>query len=373
MTTINHYTTSNSTNSGSGSNTSPKGSLNNPYTVDEFDAIPYKEWKGGYVEGMGYVPRWTEVIGSSTSNAYSDNFSDWLSDWNWGEYSHPFSHMGSAPEPGGGGGGNGNNNQNPNTPNSDGQTGGGTQAKTYPPKPQGLSAHIPYGFTAAVMAAMAYHDAYFKLYKNKLEKLHWFVADEKIKELNLTLHDPVTGLDYMLLKKEINNKIVGYAVVFAGTDISKWNVTSPSMIPYNPDINTDILQSLGMMSGQYYQAVQLALSLKERLGNVPLTFVGHSLGGGEAALASIVTGCPAMTFNPAALSDGVMEWLRNHGYGNDTSHIYRYIMDGDPVTEYQPHESQGTRLDVHNYTNGDAHKIETIIDNISASQHIKWD
>lgn len=124
MTTIKRYTTSN--NSNSGNNTSPKGSMSNPYTVAEYEAIPDEEWKGGYVEGMGYVRPTFEVIGSYPSNAYSDNYSDWLSDWNWGEYSHPFSHMGSTPEPGGGGG-NGGNNQNPNTPNPDGQTGGGTQ------------------------------------------------------------------------------------------------------------------------------------------------------------------------------------------------------------------------------------------------------
>ncbi len=382
MATIKRYTKSQNTtenNSGNGENgnnnenTAPKGSKSNPYTQDEYDAIPLGEWKGGYVEEWGYVPEGGLVDGSLTSDALSESFSDWLSDWNWGEYSHPLSHMGSTPEPGGGGGTGEGNERHPYPPKPEDHIGGGTTTKTYPPKPKGLPVHAPYGFVGAVMAAMAYKDKYYKLYKNKLEKLHWYEARDKIKELNLTLHDSVTGLDYMLLKKEIKGEILGYAVVFAGTDMSKWNVTSPSMLPYNPDVDADILQSLGMMSGQYYQALQLALSLKEKLGNVPLTFVGHSLGGGEAALASIVTGCPAITFNPAALSDGVMEWLRDHKYGNDTSHIYRYIMDGDPVTEYQPHESQGTKLPVHNYTNGDAHKIETIINNISASEHIKWD
>lgn len=133
MTTIKRYTTSNSSNSESGSNTYPKGSMSNPYTVAEYEAIPDEEWKGGYVEGMGYVRPIFEVIGSYPSNAFSDNYSDWLSDWNWGEYSHPFSHMGSAPEPGGGGG-NGGNNQNPNTPKPDGEggTGGNTQDPNAP-------------------------------------------------------------------------------------------------------------------------------------------------------------------------------------------------------------------------------------------------
>ena len=133
MATIKRYTKSGNTtenNSGNGENgnnnenTAPKGSKSNPYTQDEYDAIPLGEWKGGYVEEWGYVPEGGLVDGSLTSDALSESFSDWPSDWNWGEYSHPLSHMGSTPEPGGGGN-NGGNDQNPNKPNPDGHTGGG--------------------------------------------------------------------------------------------------------------------------------------------------------------------------------------------------------------------------------------------------------
>ena len=136
MTTIKRYITSNSTNSESGSNTYPKGSMSNPYTVAEYEAIPEEEWKGGHVEGMGYVPRWTEVIGSYPSSAFSDNYSDWLSDWNWGEYSHPFSHMGSAPEPGGGGGNGGEGTTGGNGGQDGSGNNGGNNGGTSNPYPQ---------------------------------------------------------------------------------------------------------------------------------------------------------------------------------------------------------------------------------------------
>lgn len=47
----------------------------------------------------------------------------------------------------------------------------------------------------------------------------------------------------------------------------------------------------------------LSSILKEKYGNnVDFTFVGHSLGGGEAAAASMATGFDAITFNPAAVT-----------------------------------------------------------------------
>ena len=94
-------------------------------------------------------------------------------------------------------------------------------------------------------------------------------------------------------------------------------------------------------------------------------------GGGLAAIASIVTGCTAITYNPAALSPATVLYLKIAGYGYDTSHIYRYIMDGDPITKYQGMESEGTRKNVHNYTHGKAHDISTMINNISPDLHLQ--
>lgn len=98
MTTIKRYTKSqNSSSNNSGNNTAPKGSMNNPYTEEEYKNIPEEQWKGGYVIGMGYVLPYVDVIGSKPSQACSDNFSDsysYTSSWN-------FSNMCSTPVPDG--------------------------------------------------------------------------------------------------------------------------------------------------------------------------------------------------------------------------------------------------------------------------------
>ena len=169
MATIKRYTKSQNTtenNSGNGENgnnnenTAPKGSKNNPYTQDEYDAIPLGEWKGGYVEGWGYVPEGGLVDGSLTSDALSESFSDWLSDWDWGEYSHPLSHMGSTPEPGGGGGTGGGNEGRDGGENNGGHNGGASNP--YPQTTKTYTKNVPsYNITEGmgVRASFSYNYA----------------------------------------------------------------------------------------------------------------------------------------------------------------------------------------------------------------------
>src|SRR5574344_437566 len=61
----------------------------------------------------------------------------------------------------------------------------------------------------------------------------------------------------------------------------------------------------------------------EKGENVDLSFVGHSLGGGLAAVASMATGHNAMTFNPAAV---VSPYLKG-----DPSKITNYIAKSRPI------------------------------------------
>ncbi len=67
-----------------------------------------------------------------------------------------------------------------------------------------------------------------------------------------------------------------------------------------------------------------------------LTFVGHSLGGSEAALNALVTGQSAITFNPSGLSDitkaingNLLTPLKNE------NNINAYIMTTDPLNYLQ--------------------------------------
>lgn len=79
-----------------------------------------------------------------------------------------------------------------------------------------------------------------------------------------------------------------YAYIYAGTNSIQ-------------DAAEDIAQVFGV-SPQYATAISNAKVLSEELKRNELTFVGHSLGGGEAAAASMATGRAAITFNPTSVS-----------------------------------------------------------------------
>jgi hypothetical protein len=71
---------------------------------------------------------------------------------------------------------------------------------------------------------------------------------------------------------------------------------------------------------------------KSELG-APLTFTGHSLGGGLASLAALVSGSDAITFNAAGLSDIT---LMRYGLGAaSTKRIDAMIVQGDPLHTLQ--------------------------------------
>lgn len=80
-----------------------------------------------------------------------------------------------------------------------------------------------------------------------------------------------------------------YAYVFAGTNSIEDGIEDISQV------------TLG--APQYNVAIDNARKLSNELKDSELTFVGHSLGGGLAAAASMVTGKAAITFNRASVSD----------------------------------------------------------------------
>lgn len=81
-----------------------------------------------------------------------------------------------------------------------------------------------------------------------------------------------------------------YILAYQGTDATSLQ-----------DWASNISQALGLGSGQYDQAMLLARLMAETpIGN-RLSFAGHSLGGGLASAAAVVTGIHADTFNAAGL------------------------------------------------------------------------
>lgn len=98
------------------------------------------------------------------------------------------------------------------------------------------------------------------------------------------------GLQYGLYYRELSNGKMDYVLAFAGTNSIE-------------DIGQDLNQAIGTFNiSQFGNAKTLGQQFKSDFCDGDQTFVGHSLGGGLAAIASLQTGIPAITFNPAALS-----------------------------------------------------------------------
>lgn len=110
-------------------------------------------------------------------------------------------------------------------------------------------------------------------------------------------------------------------VVYKGTTLSKAR-----------DLLADIQQSRGLKSDYYERAVRLARNFKAATkGN--FVVAGHSLGGGEASAAGIVTGARTFTFNPAGLHPNTIA-----PYGKSLAngrHVNDYIVDGEALNTAQ--------------------------------------
>jgi|GEM_PF-2287496 len=68
-----------------------------------------------------------------------------------------------------------------------------------------------------------------------------------------------------------------------------------------PDIMADLRQGIGMKEKQYNEAMKLADAVTKQVRKSSVETTGHSLGGGLASAASVVTGTKSYTFNAAGL------------------------------------------------------------------------
>lgn len=165
------------------------------------------------------------------------------------------------------------------------------------------------------------------------------------------------GLQYGIYQREMENGDLEYVLAFAGTN----------------DFN-DILQDISQLLGtgavpQYGNAVSAGRQFASLYEGYEKTIVGHSLGGGLATAASLATGVPAITFNPAAMTELTENQL---GIQNIIStKVTNYIVAGEPLSVLQT--IHGMRLPgitnyiiVHNSSSNpfsnsyNSHKISTI-------------
>lgn len=117
-----------------------------------------------------------------------------------------------------------------------------------------------------------------------------------------------------------------YVVAYVGTDEAK-------------DWLTNLGQGLGFKDAQYDQAIALAQQAKIAFGN-EVVITGHSLGGGLAGAASIVSDIPAVTFNASGVHDNTLERQGLDAdaakrYADESGLVRRYAVDNEILTKLQ--------------------------------------
>ena len=141
-----------------------------------------------------------------------------------------------------------------------------------------------------------------------------------------------SGLDWSLFINKRDRKVV---LAFRGTD--QW------VDLIGADL-TGVITPVPVR--QYTEAAGKARQVRSLIGQfdpgLRLILTGHSLGGGLAQYAGAVNHMEAVTFNPAWVSRGTLQW----GCGNslcDVSHIRNYLYSGDWVGMIQESVYLGSR------------------------------
>ena len=141
------------------------------------------------------------------------------------------------------------------------------------------------------------------------------------------------GLQSAVYERYVDGHVTEYAYVTAGTNDAA-------------DCVQDVAQVAGL-SGQYSMSARNAKEISHDIGRkTELTYVGHSLGGGEAALNSMVTsgdgkGRKAVTFNAAGV--GVLTMVANKAR-NTGGNVKAYVMITDPLNMIQNGSSSLGRI-----------------------------
>ena len=157
------------------------------------------------------------------------------------------------------------------------------------------------------------------------------LTDDQIRKLGINpalLSNPADGFKAGIMVNDAGQ----YVVVITGTDFNT-----------REDVSEDVTGSM-TVSPQSADAIRLAQAVnasKQLSGNA--VYVGHSLGGRLAAVASMESGNPAITFNAAGVSPATVAYMASE-QGISTSDMYRKLSNGqvraystadDPLTNIQ--------------------------------------
>lgn len=152
------------------------------------------------------------------------------------------------------------------------------------------------------------------------------LSDDQLKAADIdpaSLNDTSTGFRAAIYQDGKGD----YVLAFKGTSgLNDWKA--------------DATQALGLNTAQYDEATALATKAKAAFGN-NLVLTGHSLGGGLASTAAVITDTPAVTFNAAGVNDATLQRLAPEGNvsamkqaANDGL-VRRYAVQGDVLTGEQ--------------------------------------
>ncbi len=188
------------------------------------------------------------------------------------------------------------------------------------------------------------------------------VQGDALKALGLdasALHDKATGLDASIYTDGHGH----YVIAYAGSAGSKIPTMSRD---WDQDYEGIASPVFANASGQTEAAANLARTVVAHVGAGHVQLTGHSLGGRDAAVASVASGAPAVTFNASGVTDedllyakvvsghqvSLPEYVFDKIAGGDPlratvdqSKITNYVIANDAVTDGQiiGHAAVGTR------------------------------
>lgn len=187
---------------------------------------------------------------------------------------------------------------------------------------------------------------------------------EKLEEYNQTFNE--TGFHAVLYQ---NDKTGEFAFAFEGSAFPGIGLSSNNTLASKiaPDVNYDeesksyivnafglevkvpkdlwadwgennVRQTIGMIGKQFQMAKEIGdfINSVSELRDANINFTGHSLGGGLASIAGLVTGKPTYTFNAEGVSTKILENYGLLGKVNSGEHqITAYHTNNDPLTQAQ--------------------------------------
>jgi len=115
-----------------------------------------------------------------------------------------------------------------------------------------------------------------------------------------------------------------YVLAFRGTDdLRDW-------------VKGNIPQGLGISTTQYSNAINLIQQFKETCKDCSISITGHSLGGGLASAAGVVSELPTYTFNAAGVHENTIpSEIRNNFRRNAEKNVKAYYSNDDELNQIQ--------------------------------------